>query len=85
MMLDLTIAYSIVYPQTVTVFQSQGTAQQNSTYYQDYAGHEALLDAIDGLYCSDTDGDTGADCGTAQLTQVFSTSYGVPEIYLPEA
>ena len=82
--LDLTIAYSLVYPQTVTVFQSQGTAQQNSTYYDDYAGYEALLDAIDGSYCSDADGDAGADCGTAQLTRVFSTSYGTPEIYLPE-
>ena len=85
MILDLTIAYSIVYPQTVTVFQVQGTARQNSTYYQDYAGYEALLDAIDGSYCSSADGDSGADCGTAQLTRVFSTSYGVPEIYLPEA
>jgi tripeptidyl-peptidase-1 len=83
MILDLTIAYSIIYPQTVTVFQSQGTAKQNVTYYQDYAGYEALLDAIDGSYCDDSLGDSGADCGTTQLTRVFSTSYGVPEIYLP--
>ena len=84
MILDLTIAYSIIYPQTITVFQSQGTAEQNRTYYQDYAGYEALLDAIDGSYCDDAEGDAGADCGTGQLTRVFSSSYGTPEIYLPE-
>lgn len=84
MILELTIAYSIIYPQTATVFQAQGTAKQNNTYHQDYAGYEALLDAIDGSYCDDSKGDAGADCGTAQLTRVFSSSYGTPEIYLPE-
>ena len=83
-MLDLDIAYSLVYPQSVRIFQSQGTSKQNRTYSGDYAGYEALFDAIDGSYCDPDHGDAGSDCGTAELTRVFSSSYGVPEILLPE-
>ena len=61
--LDLDIAYSLIYPQSVRIFQSQGTAEINKTYYSDYAGYEALFDAIDGSYCDPPKGDVGVDCG----------------------
>ncbi|KAI0475631.1 putative protease S8 tripeptidyl peptidase I [Xylariaceae sp. FL0804] len=83
-LLDLDIAYSLIYPQSVRIFQSQGTASEDSKYYSDYSGYEALLDAIDGAYCDASEGDGNTDCGTAELTRVFSSSYGVPEIELPQ-
>ena len=56
-MLDLDIAYPIVYPGNVTMFQTNG-------------GENAILDALDNIYC-----DHHYQCGLYQPTNVISVSW----------
>lgn len=97
--LDLDLAFSLVYPQTVTLFQSKPTFGQRKAWRAEVPGpngnkqsfvssralFEDLLDAVDGAFCTPSDKASGADCGTIELTKVISTSYGAAELFLPES
>ncbi|KIN05315.1 hypothetical protein OIDMADRAFT_51125 [Oidiodendron maius Zn] len=81
--LDFEVAYPIVYPQTLTLYQLGGS-------------FNSFLDAIDGSYCkfcaygecgddSSIDPSFGGNvmCGTFKPTNVISISYGLQEQDLP--
>lgn len=97
--LDLDLAYSLVYPQTVVLYEARPTFKQakgwraqvpgpnqNKQYYVNSRSFwEDLLDAVDGSFCTPSDKAAGVDCGTVELTSVLSSSYGASELFLPEA
>lgn len=64
--LDFDMAYPIIYPQTMTLFQVRS----------DYDIFIAFLDAIDGSFCSKHDRDPNEMCDTFDPTSVISVSYG---------
>ena len=97
--LDLTIAYSLIYPQQITLYQND---DNKTTNFTDFFG--TFLDAVDGSYCTySAFGETGDDpnvnpvypdhlpggydaprqCGTHSLTNVLSVSYAGPDHELP--
>lgn len=93
--IDMDIAFSLVYPQTVTLYQND----PESVAYSD--GFNNFLDALDGSYCSYTAyGITGNSpgydvvfpqpgyngpnmCGAYKPTRVISVSYGEAEYDFP--
>ena len=90
---DFDLAFSLLYPQDITLYQVQPTSKQTKLMLKEYgkvgAGQllyiEPFLDALDGAFCTKTDREAGADCGTIELTRVLSMSYGVNELSMPEA
>ena len=90
---DFDLSFSLLYPQTITLYQSQPTKKQFKSWKKSYGALvadylsvvEPLLDAIDGAFCTASDRQSGVDCGTIELTRVLSVSYGVNELQLPEA
>ncbi|KKY25269.1 putative protease s8 tripeptidyl peptidase [Phaeomoniella chlamydospora] len=95
---DLSIMFSLVYPQTVTLYQVDDRIEGDRDL-----GYNAFLDALDGSYCTYSSngisGDTpGIDpvypgtpggydgptmCGVYKPTRVISVSYGNSEYDLP--
>ena len=82
---DFDLAYSILYPQSITLYQTVPTKAQLEIYGEELAPFEALLAAIDGALCTEEEKKGGADCGTIELTRVVSNSYGTSELQMPEA
>ncbi|PVH88867.1 putative Tripeptidyl-peptidase sed1 [Cadophora sp. DSE1049] len=97
--IDMDIAYALIYPQTVTLYQ----VDDNIEAFED-GGFNTFLDALDGSYCTykayGLSGDSpGIDpvypdpapggykgknqCGTYKPTRVISVSYGVSEYDAP--
>ncbi|KAF3385024.1 Aorsin [Penicillium rolfsii] len=95
--LDLQVAYPIVYPQTITIYQTNDhmRAQNSSWGFLD-----AFLNAIDGSYCTDCTWGQCSDrkradpnsafesgnrilCGIYRPANVISISYGGPEQNFP--
>lgn len=91
--IDFDLVFSLLYPQSVNLYQVQPTKKQAKAWTKKYgaivanylSAVEPLLDAIDGNFCTKLDRQSGADCGTTELTRVLSVSYGVNELQLPEA
>ncbi|OKL62622.1 hypothetical protein UA08_01245 [Talaromyces atroroseus] len=95
-MLDFSIAYPLLYPQNITLFQ----VYDDYTAAETYGIFNQFLDALDGSYCTYDGGDdpkidpkfpdgTGwnqsAECGIYQPTNVISVSYAVAEATYPAA
>ncbi|CEJ55182.1 hypothetical protein PMG11_01453 [Penicillium brasilianum] len=95
--LDLQVAYPIVYPQTITVYQ---TNDHLDAQYSSQGFLDGFLNAIDGSYCTDCalgkcDGeranpnppasDNRILCGIYKPPNVISISYGGPEQNFPIA
>jgi len=99
--IDMDIAYSLIYPQTVTLYQ----VDDNIEALED-GGFNNFLDALDGSYCTYTaygitgnspgidpeypDPSSGGykgplQCGAYKPTRVISVSYGVAEFDAPLA
>ncbi|KAJ5389262.1 Rattus norvegicus CLN2 is a lysosomal protease Precursor [Penicillium cataractarum] len=95
--LDLQVAYPIVHPQTITVYQTNDhlDAQDSSRGFLD-----SFLNAIDGSYCTDcaskhcgdgkranpnpsSESDSRVLCGIYKPANVISISYGGPEQNFP--
>ena len=98
--IDLDLSISLIYPQTVTVYQVDDL--YNSENAEGFLN--TFLDSVDGSYCNytaygitrdspgidssypDPNGYEGQlECGTYELTRVVSISYGEAEVYLPKA
>lgn len=96
--LDFDLAYSLIYPQKITLYEALPTEKQAERWYNTVPGSKAnkqdavgsrsvfelLLDAVDGSFCTKADKADGVDCGTAELTRVLSVSYAASELFLPE-
>lgn len=85
-MLDLDCAYPIVYPQTITSFNTDNSFNANRTDNPTAAntGIDTFLDAVDKSYCDSIGGDkAGVDCGKYNITNVVSFSYGTNEVNGP--
>ena len=94
---DFTLAFSLIYPQNVTLYQTGSTKKQETHLVKEADGTrkvkeliaedigiiENLLNAVDGSFCTPEAKKEGLDCGTTSLTPVLSVSYGVSEIELP--
>ena len=94
---DLTLAFSLLYPQNITLYQTGWTEKQEEHLLKEADGPplnkvqiaggiaivENLLNAVDGSFCTPDAKKQGLDCGTTSLTPVLSVSYGVPEINMP--
>ena len=94
---DLTLAFSLIYPQNITLYQTGFTKKQEEHLIKEAPGPlenkqniagglalvENLLNAVDGSFCTPSARKQGLDCGTTSLTPVLSVSYGVPELYMP--
>jgi len=94
---DFELAFSLTYPQPITLYQTIYTQKQVKQLFKAATGSkkdrefaasavatvEDLLDAVDGSFCTKAAKEQGVDCGTAKLTDVLSISYGFPEIILP--
>ncbi|GAB7357186.1 hypothetical protein MBLNU459_g8174t2 [Dothideomycetes sp. NU459] len=97
--LDIQLAYPIIYPQTITLYNVDDLvvqANQNDTYT---FGFNTFLDALDGVTYNETGNDPYLDqaypdpniggytgplmCGTFKPTNVISVSYGGQEADLP--
>ena len=82
---DFNLAFSLLYPQSITQYQSQPTPKQLNLTLKEL-GNEIVtgnviaispfLDALDGAFCTQVDREGGAECGTIELTRVLSMSYG---------
>lgn len=95
--IDLNLAYSLIYPQNIALYQTGYTPQQAADLFNAAEGPsdnkfqiaggiaivENLLNAVDGSFCTPTAKKQGLNCGTTSLTQVLSVSYGSPEINMP--
>ena len=93
--IDLDIAFALLYPQEVTLYQTQSTRVQQEVWIKDYGPSAnnslsigiAMLPftaALDGKLCTQRERDSGADCGTIELTNVVSVSYGSSELQTSE-
>ncbi|MCJ1231705.1 Tripeptidyl-peptidase sed1 [Toensbergia leucococca] len=49
-LLDFSLAYPIIYPQTITLFQTDDDVYQNNYTYEGFLNN--FLDALDGSYCT---------------------------------
>lgn len=94
--LDFDLAFSLIYPQSVTLYESLPNKYQQKMYIKKYGEKVAatlapalflpFLSALDGNLCTKGERESGADCGTIQdLTRVLSVSYGSSELQLPES
>jgi tripeptidyl-peptidase-1 len=79
---DFSIAYSLIYPQSVVLYQVEEEPPNGSAteVENQYTGFVNILDAVDGSFCTDSDKSSGFDCGTIGLTKVVSLSYSSPEL-----
>ena len=77
--------HSLVYPQSVALYETKPTPAQKSEYGLYLSVFESLLAAVDGALCSEAEKKNGTDCGTVELTRVLSNSYGSNELQMPEA
>lgn len=93
-LVDFELAYSLVYPQEITLYQAEATSKQYNLTERKYGnmnitgnvlGVSTFLDALDGAFCTKADREAGVDCGTIELTRVLSMSYGWNELFIPEA
>ncbi|KAK5163923.1 uncharacterized protein LTR77_010318 [Saxophila tyrrhenica] len=97
--IDLDLAYALIYPQTVTVYEVDDIP--NASGEIKTAGFlNTFFDAVDGSYCTFKGGDSPIDpvypdkhkggykgqtqCGTYELTRVLSISYGEAESEVPK-
>ena len=83
---DFSIAYSLIYPQNVVLYQVEeetpgGTANQVNREYTSFVN---FLDAVDGSFCTSLDTSSGFSCGQVSLTKVVSISYSAPELAFSE-
>jgi tripeptidyl-peptidase-1 len=97
--IDLDLSISLIYPQSVTVYQVDDL--YNSENADGWLN--TFFDSVDGSYCNYTafniTGDTPGfdatypdpngyegqlECGTYELTRVVSISYGEAEVYMPK-
>ena len=83
---DFDIAFSLLYPQSITLYESRPTIQERLDWRKQVPGSpankndyvnsrslwEVLLDAVDGAFCTKADKAAGAECGTVELTRVSS-------------
>ena len=94
--LDFDIIFSLLYPQSVTLYQTDATNVQNKLYLKEYGPRVnatltpqlwlPFISALDGQLCTKTERESGADCGTiGELTRVLSVSYGSSELQFPES
>lgn len=85
--IDFSIAYSLIYPQSVVLYQVEEEAPTTGDGGADeWAFVTNFLDAIDGSYCTDEDRSSNFACGGVGLTPVTSFSYSSPELsYTQEA
>ncbi|CAF9905503.1 MAG: hypothetical protein GOMPHAMPRED_003229 [Gomphillus americanus] len=95
--LDFEIAYPIIYPQDIKLFQALDPSTAASPFA--FGLGDIFLDAIDKSFCTYKGGNTkGIDpeypnqgyngtlmCGTYQPTNVISISYAVAEAYYPRS
>jgi tripeptidyl-peptidase I len=92
--LDFTIAYPLLYPQNITLFQ----VYDDTTADETYGLFNQFLDALDDSYCTYDGGDDpkidpqfpdgygwnqSAECGIYQPTNVISVSYAIAEAAYP--
>ncbi|KAK3615613.1 hypothetical protein LTR56_026487, partial [Elasticomyces elasticus] len=80
--IDLDLAISLVYPQTVTLYQF-GTITVNYTdaEVEDTVTFlDPFLDSIDVSFCTSAEQSAGLACGTLELTRVTSFSYDGDEV-----
>lgn len=81
---DFDLAFSLLYPQSIILYQSKPTFQERKEWRAEVPGSsnnkgsfvstrslfEVLLDAVDGSFCTQADKAAGAECGTVELTRV---------------
>jgi tripeptidyl-peptidase-1 len=91
--LDFDLSFALLYPQEVTLYQTQSTQTQQKMSIKEYgpAANESVAEvflpfiaALDGQLCTQREKESGADCGTIELTNVLSVSYGYSELQTPE-
>ena len=95
--LDFDLAYPIVYPQDIKLFQAlDPTSAAGASIY---GVGDIVLDALDESFCTYKGGNVGGIdpeypnqgyngtlmCGTYKPTNVISTSYGLAEAYYPRS
>jgi tripeptidyl-peptidase-1 len=94
--IDFDLAFSLIYPQAVTLYQTSPNEYQQKSYIKEYGKNATALggpslwlpfiSALDGSLCTEAERQSGADCGTINdLTRVLSVSYGASELQLPES
>lgn len=94
--LDFELAYPLIYPQTITLYQTDDVFYATNPNSTSTGGFNTFLDALDGSYCSyidpidpsypDPNGYKGKlQCGVYKPTNVISISYGGQEADLPAA
>jgi tripeptidyl-peptidase-1 len=94
--LDFELAYPIIHPQTITLYQTDDEFYATNPNSTSTGGFNTFLDALDGSYCSyvdpidpsypDSNGYKGKlQCGIYKPTNVISVSYGGQEADLPAA
>ena len=95
--LDFEIAYPIIYPQNIKLFQALDPSTAASPFV--FGLGDIFLDALDKSFCTYKDGNTkGIDpeypnqgyngtlmCGSYKPTNVISISYAVAEAYYPRS
>ena len=82
---DFDLAYSLIYPQTVVLYQTNTNTLTGSGANEEYTLMTDFLDAVDGSFCTSLDQSNGLQCGVANLTPVISISYSAGELYYTEA
>lgn len=93
--LDLDLSFALLYPQEVTLYQTLPTQIQNEVWINEDGpatnGSSSTAElflpfiaALDGRLCTHREKESGADCGTIELTNVLSVSYGGSELLTPE-
>lgn len=91
--IDFDLSLSLVYPQEVVLYQTQSTPTQQELYIKQYGAAAnttiaavflPFIEAVDGKLCTEAEKKSGADCGTVELTNVLSVSYGSSELQTPE-
>lgn len=81
-MLDLSMAFPIVYPQNITLFVANEKFSPDATNPNPpNSGVEVFFDAIDGSYCANSN--SSLDCGKYATPNVVSFSYGTLEDEIP--
>lgn len=91
--IDFDLSLALLYPQEVTLYQTQATQTQQKVWIKEYgpAANKSVaqeflpfIEALDGKLCTQLERESGADCGTIELTNVLSVSYGYSELQTPE-
>jgi hypothetical protein len=91
--IDFDLSLALLYPQEVTLYQTQSTQTQQRMWIKEYgtAANKSVaqqflpfIEALDGKLCTQREKQSGADCGAIDLTHVLSVSYGYSELQTPE-